>query len=300
MLNNTNFEKLKIFYVVYKNRSIQRAAEELNVTRSAISQSLKQLEGEMGVSFFLRDSKKFQPTSQADELYRIVEPFVNELTSTLQSFESGRKTIAGHIRVGAPLDFGSGHLTKLIAQFRQRYPQVSFELVLATPIKQLHLLTQGALDLAFIDNGDIHAQEFPVKTQSIAKEDFVMVSSAKNYKDWKLKDANVSALIACPIVDYLAHAPVARMWFQHHFGKKNLNLDIVYSAESVRAVLNAIQKDIGIGVVARQLLVGEFADLKEVNTVKKPFINEILLAQDFRRKPMNRELEFIKFINDRT
>ncbi|MES2801203.1 MAG: LysR family transcriptional regulator [Bdellovibrionota bacterium] len=165
MLTIQNFERLKVFHVVYLNKSILKASHILSVTRSAVSQSLKGLEEELKVPLFIRDSKNFQPTAEAEQLFLVINPFVNELHSTLQQIESGIKSPAGHLRIGAPLDFGSTNLTRLIGQFRKKYPLITFELVLAVPIKQLDLLCAGKLDLAFIDNGDIHSEKYPVSIQ---------------------------------------------------------------------------------------------------------------------------------------
>ncbi len=295
MLTIPNFERLKVFHLVYLNRSILKAADALNVTRSAVSQSVKGLEQELGLPLFIRDSKNFQPTAEADHLFQAIHPFVNELQSVLQHLESGIKQPVGHLRIGAPQDFGSGLLTKVIGKFRQKYPEVTFELTLAVPIQQLDLLCQGQLDLAFIDNGDVHAEKYPVSVQTILREEFVMASSERNYKEFNLQKLTSANLAKLPWVDYLPYAPVARMWVKHHFSKAPQDLKIVYSAESVRAVLSAIQSDMGVGIVPHHLITQEFKNLKTVVTVKKPFMNQIMTARQLGRRTSLRENEFLKF-----
>ena len=122
MLTLPNFERLKVFHSVYGARGIQRAAELLHVTRSAISQSLKSLEDELGTVLFVRDARRFQPTPEADELFRAVDPFIHNLRATLEK----RAEPGGHLRIGAPMDFGSDRLTGLMARFRRRHPSVTF------------------------------------------------------------------------------------------------------------------------------------------------------------------------------
>lgn len=296
MLTIPNFERLKIFHIVYMNKSILKAADVLNVTRSAVSQSLKGLESELGLPLFIRDSKKFQPTPEADHLFQTINPFVHELHSALQHLESGIKTPVGHLRIGAPLDFGSGILTQIIGKFRKKYPQVTFELILAVPIKQLDLLCEGKLDLAFIDNGDIHTEKYPVSIQTAMKEEFVMAASEKVWRELKLQNASYQSLIEAPIVDYLPHAPIARMWLKHHYSKSPGTLSIVYSAESVRAVLSAISSEIGIGVVPSHLIEGSYKTLKVVETTKKPFVNHMMITRQQGKKASFRESEFMSFV----
>lgn len=294
MLTLPNFERLKIFHVVYGNKSILKAAEMLNVTRSAVSQSIKSLEAELGTTLFIRDSKKFLSTPDADQLFKVVKAFVDELNSTLSHIESGQKFPVGHLKIGAPMDFGSDILTKIIGQFRKKFPGVTFELHLAVPIKQLDLLCRGELDLAFIDNGDIHSEKYPVTIQSLMKEEFVLVTSEKLFTDFRLQSLSMDTFAHLPIVDYLNHAPVMQMWIKNHFKKASSKLNVVYSAESVRAILHAISENIGVGIVPRRLLGGEFKKLRVIESNKK-FINQMLIARQQGKKASLRETEFMKF-----
>lgn len=296
MLTIPNFERLKIFHIVYLNKSILKAAQALNVTRSAVSQSLKILEEELKISLFIRDSKNFQPTTEAKNLFLTIDPFVHELHITLQNLQAGIKEPMGHLRIGAPLDFGSGRLTKVIGHFRKKYPKITFELILAVPVKQLDLLCEGKLDLAFIDNGDIHAEKYPVSVQAVLKEEFVMAASEKNHKLFHIaRQPSLKDLAEVPIVDYLGHAPVACMWYRHHFGKVPTKLNVVFSAESVRSVLTAISEDIGFGIVPSHLLAGDYKNLKTVMTLKKPFENQMMIARQLGKSKTFRETEFIDF-----
>src|SRR4051812_47081030 len=130
MLTLPNFERLKIFHAVYENLSIQKAADSLFVTRSAVSQSLKLLEEEIDRKLFVRNSKAFQPTLEADSLFKTIDPFILSLQETFKGFELGAKTPVGKLRIGAPLDFGSGYLTEIIGKFKKKFPEVTYELVL--------------------------------------------------------------------------------------------------------------------------------------------------------------------------
>lgn len=296
MLTIPDLNKLKVFYVVYANKSIVRAANVLNVTRSAVSQSLKSLEDETHTILFVRDSKKVQPTQAADLLFNLMGPFLRELESALHHIETGKKNPTGHLRIGAPLDFGSNDLTEVVAKFRAKFPAVTFEIVLGIPVKQLDMLIQGELDLAFIDNGDIFAKNYPISVETIQREDFVLVANSKFYAENVKGNHSLSLLQSLPVVDYLPHAPVARMWFKHNFGKTISDLKVVYSAESVRAVIKAISLGVGIGVIPAQLIPKEKTDrLKIIATDKNAMINQITLALPLSKKLTFTEKTFISF-----
>ena len=178
-----------------------------------------------------------------------------------------------------------------MARFRRRHPSVTFELQLDVPVRQLEKLGEGKLDIAFIDNGDVHAGKFPVKVQPFLRETFVMAASPERARGLR----GFEALSQAPIVDYLRHAPVARLWFKHHFSRAPVELEVAYSAESVRGVLTAIKGDIGIGVVPERLLEGEFKSLKRIETTRTPWINQIMIARGLGRTASKRESDFVAF-----
>ncbi|WP_413291000.1 LysR family transcriptional regulator [Bdellovibrio sp. HCB337] len=298
MLNIPDLNRVKVFYFVYTLKSLVKAAEALNITRSAVSQSLKALEEEMGTKLFIRDSKRIQPTVPGEALFQSVEPFLNDLQSTVRQIETGKKEAVGHLRIGAPQDFGSTHLTDIIIQFRKKHPQISFELYLATPVSLLEQIEKGHLDLAFVDNGDIHAKNFPVSIVTVMKESFVLAGSREYLqKNIKRGNPNLGDLKKLDFIDYLSHAPVTKMWFRHQFGKTPTNLNIVFSAESVRAVIAAAKGGLGLAVVPEHMIEKDIESgrLKVISGAGRSLINQIVLARRLEKPTTAREKEFIDF-----
>lgn len=296
MLTIPDLNRLKVFYVVYLNKSIVRAANVLNVTRSAVSQNLKALEQEIHTPLFIRNSKKVQATSAGDSLFTLMGPFLQELESALHLIETGKISPTGHLRIGAPLDFGSGHLTEVIAKFRSKYSSVNFEVILGVPGKLLDMLNLGKLDLAFIDNGDVFSKSYPISVETVQKEEFILAANSKFYEENIKGNHSLHLIQKLPFVDYLPHAPVARMWFKHNFGKAISDLEVVFSAESVRAVVRAIESGMGVGVIPSQLINMKNGKLlKVIATEKKAMINYIALALPLSKKLTYTEKAFISF-----
>lgn len=206
--------------------------------------------------------------------------------------------MAGPLRIGAPQDFGSDRLTKLIAKFQKKFPMIYFHLHLSPPLEQLDLLCSGKLDLCFVDNGGVHIRNYPVTIQRGESEEFVLAGAEslvpkkiQRNQDWK-------ALSEQRFVDYFPHGPVVKLWFEHEFGKSPQQPLVVYSAESVRALLTAMRAGMGLGVVPRRLLSGENSNLRVVESQRKPWINQILIAR-WQAAPLSaRESEFSKFYKE--
>lgn len=298
MLNIPDLNRMKVFYVVYTHRSLTEAAQALNITRSAISQSLKALEEELQTKLFIRDSKQVLPTAPAELLFRTIEPFIAELQTAIAQLETGKKDPVGHLRIGAPQDFGSTHLTEVIVEFHKKYPLITFELVLAIPVTLLEMLSESKLDMAFVDNGDFHAKLYPVSIVTVMKEKFVLVCSHRYFDEFiprqSLKYEDLKHL---NFIDYVHHAPVAKMWVKHHFGKSAPDLKVVFSAESVRAVIKATKGSIGVSVVPEHLIEADLkaGRLKIISVGGRDLVNHITLARRLERPTTAREKHFVEF-----
>jgi DNA-binding transcriptional LysR family regulator len=302
MINLPDLNRIKVFYVVYVNRSLVKAAQSLNISRSAISQSLKALETELGLKLFIRNSKNILPTDSAERLFQSVEPLISDLSATIHQLETGRKNSVGHLRIGAPQDFGSTLLTEAIVDFRKVNPLITFELVLAIPTNLLELVSSSKLDMAFVDNGDIHAGKYPVSIVTVMKEKFVMACSREYFQEHvRQAKPKFEDLKKLDFVDYLSHAPVAKMWIKHQLGKTVLDLNVVFTAESVRAVVRALQGGMGVGIVPEKFIEQDLKTgrLRLLYDGERDFINKISLAKRLERPSSAREREFVDFYKKR-
>ena len=74
-----DLNRLKLFYYVYRARSVVGAAAELNISQPAVSQQLQKLEAELKTSLFTRLHKKLVPTSAGERLFSLVSPMIDGL-----------------------------------------------------------------------------------------------------------------------------------------------------------------------------------------------------------------------------
>lgn len=87
-LNNVDLNLLKVFVVVYQEKSLRKAGEKLFVSTPAVSQSIKKLKESLGEELFVLSNKQFLPTPFSDDLYQRVYPLLDGLFIAI---EEGRQ-----------------------------------------------------------------------------------------------------------------------------------------------------------------------------------------------------------------
>src|SRR5215210_4573748 len=97
----TDLNDIVAFLAVARERSFTRAAAQLGVSQSALSQTLRGLEARLGVRLLTRTTRSVAPTEAGERLLRAVGPRLEEIDSELAALSELREKPAGAVRVTA-------------------------------------------------------------------------------------------------------------------------------------------------------------------------------------------------------
>ena len=114
--------QLQTLVTVAKLQSFSKAADELHVTQSAISQSIKNLEKKVGVKIFKRSGKNVVLTPEGEKLYRLGASFLNQLDDTLEEICLDRDSMTGKVRIGTLTGIGKSWLAPIMLKKKKKYP----------------------------------------------------------------------------------------------------------------------------------------------------------------------------------
>jgi len=119
--------QLRYFIAVAERGSVSRAALELHLSQSALSEALRKLELELGVQLLERSSRGVAPTPAGDALVPEARAAVERFDAALDAARAAARGQAGRLRVGFEAA-GAGRLsTQARARFLARFPHVRVE-----------------------------------------------------------------------------------------------------------------------------------------------------------------------------
>lgn len=147
-----NLELYRVFYTVAKCGSLTKAAEELYISQPAVSQAVKQLEGQLGTSLFNRTHRGMELSSQGGKLiFKKVEEALSLLEGAENDLMELKTTATGTIRIGATDSIFSHILADKIVQFNEKYPAVKFDLITGTSLDTINQIKENKCDVGFIN-----------------------------------------------------------------------------------------------------------------------------------------------------
>ena len=119
---------VEAFLSVAQHRSFRKAAAELGVTPSAMSQAVRALEARVGAALFIRTTRSVGMTEAGERFLSRAKPAFEELVAASEVARDLGQRPAGLLRLTAPRAVVPILLERLIASFCQAYPEVEVEI----------------------------------------------------------------------------------------------------------------------------------------------------------------------------
>jgi DNA-binding transcriptional LysR family regulator len=121
---------LLAFLAVARERSFTRAAAQLGVSQSALSQTVRGLEARLGLRLLTRTTRSMAPTEAGERLLRNLGPRFEEIEAELAALSELREKPAGTIRLTAGDHAVDAVLWPKLAKFLPKYPDIKVEITI--------------------------------------------------------------------------------------------------------------------------------------------------------------------------
>ncbi len=142
-------ELYRVFKEVAEAGNITAAAQNLFISQSAVSQSIKQLESDLQSRLFARNSRGVTLTPDGKMLYEYVRSAMGLLETGEEKLSQSRQLQVGHLTIGASDTVTSQFLLPYLDHFHRQYPGVHIQIISGRSHKVLGLLQSGKVDIAF-------------------------------------------------------------------------------------------------------------------------------------------------------
>ena len=119
------------FAHIARHRSFTRAAQEMDVSRAALSQNLKALEKQLGVRLLHRTTRDVALTEAGQQLFDTLRPTLGSIEAMVQQLGEAGGAPSGLLRINTSRLASRALLEPHLAEFSARYPQVTLELTMA-------------------------------------------------------------------------------------------------------------------------------------------------------------------------
>jgi DNA-binding transcriptional LysR family regulator len=129
-MRGSEFAELKAFAAVVERASFARAADHLGVSRSALSQTIRQLEGRLGVRLLNRTTRSVAPTAAGSRLHERIAPMILEMDTAVAEAVAATGHTAGTLRINTIGMAAKKIIAPRLGRFHRANPDVVLDIVI--------------------------------------------------------------------------------------------------------------------------------------------------------------------------
>ncbi len=280
-----SLRQLEVFVAIAHQQNLTRAADELAMSQSAASSSLKDLESQFGLQLFDRIGKRLQLNEQG----RLLRPQAEALLAQARDFEQSllQHADAGPLNVGATLSIGNYLAVGLMAEYMERYPQASLQLDVANTRHIVDRVLNYELDVGLIE-GELNHPDLDMipwrrdelavfchPTHPLAAQGTVSDTELRQAR-WILREAGSGT----------------RQAFDRAMSGLLPDLTIAIELQHTEAIKRAVEAQLGIGCLSMITLTDAFqrGSLKRLHVPGRDFNRQLYLIihkQKYRSAGIN-------------
>ncbi|OQY40610.1 MAG: hypothetical protein B6229_01245 [Spirochaetaceae bacterium 4572_7] len=217
-----NLERLQIFYAVAMESSFSKAAKRLNKTQSAISQSVRLLEAEVGETLFIRNNRNVQRTEAGSILFEHAVTILDSINEAQIRIDSLKDLQGGELIISSSMTSACYMLPAILKRFKLKYPTVKI----------------------ILKNGNPKLEYIPL----VVREDVVITSI--NHELNLGHNVDVKSLLDYKFIllDKEAHT---RQYINNHFANLGATPKVAMEVGNMEIIKQMVILDFGISVIPR-------------------------------------------------
>lgn len=175
-MRNVTLRQLRVFTAVARFRSFTRAARELHLTQPAVSQQVKLLETEIGLSLFEHIGRGIHLTAAGEELLRYAKQTTDLLREAGEALAAMRGLKRGVLKLGA-VSTAKYFAPSLLSAFTADYPEVTIRFLVGNREEVIKQLAANDIDLVIMGRPP---RELVTIAEPFAKHPLIFIASPQH------------------------------------------------------------------------------------------------------------------------
>ena len=195
---NVNLELYRIFCEVVKYKNISKAAENIYISQSAVTQAIQKLEKLLGGKLFFRNKKGVELTEEGKKLYEYIGDSIEKMDNAEKIFSQYINLEKGMIRIVGGKFLIKKYVMPSLIDFIKEYPNIDIKILRESSQEALRKLSNGEIDIAMLNLSNIPTEYPNIEFSSlksipkycfVATKDYIkkhQISNNSNFKDCKI------------------------------------------------------------------------------------------------------------------
>ena len=241
-----DFRQIEYFLAVAERGSFMEASRRLRIAQSALSRQLALLENELGVRLFHRHGRGIVLTGDGDQFRVAVAPAMRDIDALKYGIRAHSSVPDSKVTIGMGLTYASTLGSRLIKNFRSRFPQVRLQVELLGGLLN-DALSSGLVDMAVTSNVS-HVST--LQAYPLIRLGLFLIGTERAMSDLDVTHDDVSArtLHRLPLV-LVGPAHGIRREIDLMAEECGIELNVVVEVNALQSIMELIHEDAGFTIL---------------------------------------------------
>lgn len=237
-------QNLQAFLAIYEKSTVSGAAESLGLGQTAITQRIRSLEQELGITLFTRSRKGMLLTAEGKLLLKYCLRSRELEGETLSELKNAGVKNGIDIRIAGPTSYLSGRAVPQLKSFFQKYPAVNIQFTVDDRPNRIDLIKQGLADIVVLRP---HQVPNELDSKIIKPDEYFLVATSK----WKQRDLS-DILKNERLFAFHAEDDTSLNYLKSYDLLKHLKKPRLFANENL-ALSNLLQYGVGFGILSKEI-----------------------------------------------
>jgi DNA-binding transcriptional LysR family regulator len=239
---NFTLHQLKVFTTIVENKSITKAAKELNMTQPAASIQLKNFQEQFDIPLSEIIGRRFYVTDFGGEIYLIAVEILNKIETIQYKTEAFKGLLSGKLKISV-VSTGNYVMPYFLSGFLKKHPKVELVLDVSNKTTVIKDLEQNQVDFSLVTVSPDHLE---IEELPIMDNHLVLVASKENKI---ISEKGTSIFKTIPLI-YREEGSGTRHTMQQFFKQEKIAPKIKLELTSNEAIKQAVVANIGVSIVS--------------------------------------------------
>ncbi len=236
-----------VFCQVAKDQSFSKAAKTFYTTQPAVSQTIINMEKELGTRLFTRTSKGVILTTDGQLLYEYINSAINLIELGEKKLSESLDLLTGEMKIGVGDTISRSFLLPYLEEFHKNSPNIKLKIINRTTLELLHLLKSGEIDIALCN---LPVKDSALDIQKCSDVHDIFVCGEK-YKSLCQSNISLEELTQYPMI-FLEGKSNSRQYVEKYFLSNGIKIQPEIELGSHELLLEFAKYNFGISCVIEE------------------------------------------------
>ena len=257
-----NFKQLNYFVCVAEELHFGRAAAILHISQPPLSQQIKALEQQLGVTLFKRDRRSVELTESGHIFLKHAYGLIAQFKAALLEVKGVEMGVLGSLNIGYSRSAMYSHeVLNCITAFKAKYTEINVQMQEGSTLRQIEDMVAERIDIALV-RGTLPPSAKLLLSQIISRERLVVILPL-NHRFANGEKISINALLNERFVLFQREMGTAlNASIYTLFKKYNALPEVAIEVTSMSAMLGLVGAGMGVSIVPETVLQAQLSPVK--------------------------------------